>query len=145
MKNELKKNSIELPMDDAFYDRLHDRIMAAVEKTEMKRPSPWDKPKKLLCSQWKTWILSGGSLTMTLLAALQSPNLARSIFDESHTVQVVRNEDDFVTETLRSPEHFTETLISLQNQGDFFVDVAERSFHDLSKEHVREIMGKSGL
>jgi hypothetical protein len=134
----------ELPMDDAFYEKLHDRIMAAVEKTEIEAVSPWAKPRRMIRGHWKAWLVSGSSLMMAFIATVLSPNLAKKALDESHTVQVVRNEDEFISETLSSPEAFSETLVSYQAEDDFFVDVAERSFHDLSQEHVREIMGEAG-
>ena len=34
---------VELPMDEKFFEDMHDKIMQAVEKTEMKPPSKWDK------------------------------------------------------------------------------------------------------
>lgn len=134
----------ELPMDDAFYERLHDRIMAAVEKTQIEPVSPWEKPRRMIRGHWKAWLVSGSSLMMVLMATVLSPSVAHQVLDESHTVQVVRNENQIVSETLSSPETFSETLVSNQTGDDFFVDVAERSFHDLSQEHVREIMGEAG-
>jgi anti-sigma factor RsiW len=144
LKRKLKNQAVELPMDDAFYDRLHDKIMAAVDQTEIKAVSPWEKPKKLLKAHWKSWAVSGGSVLMIMIASLQAPTLVRSFFDSSHVVQVVKNEEAFTAETIKSPEDFSGSLITSQNESDFFVDVAERSFHDLSQRHVREIMGEAG-
>lgn len=151
LNNEIKRALMaepatpELPTDEEFFNKLHDKIMAAVEKTEIKPVSPWEKPKRLLRANWKSWVVSGGSLMMVLMASLQAPSVVRHFMNDSHTVQLVRNEDEFAHETLKSPDEFSGTLISYQNQDDFLVDVAERTFHDLSQEHVREIMGEAGL
>jgi hypothetical protein len=138
----------EIPMDDAFYERLHDRIMAAVEHTEIEPRSLahilWDKPRRMIRGHWKAWVVSGTSMLMVLVASVHTPAVLSKFLDESHTVQVVRNEDQFIDETINSPEAFSDTLVSYQSEDDFFVDVAERSFHDLSQEHVREIMGEAG-
>lgn len=145
LKRVLRKNDeIELPMDEAFYDRLHDKIMLAVEDIEIAPASVWQKPRRQLLTHWKSWMVSGGSVIMILIASMQTPMVAKSFLNDSHVVQVVKNEDAFNSETTGAPEAFSDSLIVYQNQGDFFVDVAERSFHDLSKEHVREIMGEAG-
>ncbi len=145
IKHSLRANQgPELPMDDAFFEKLHDRVMASVEKTEIAPLSPMHRQRRLLKTNWKSWLISGGSLMMIFVASFHAPPMVRSFLDQSHGVQVFRNEDNFVAETLRSPEAFSETLISYQSESDFFVDVAERSFHDLSQEHVREIMGEAG-
>jgi hypothetical protein len=145
LKRTLKAEpAMELPMDDAFYERMHDRIMAAVEQTEIAPEPKWQKPARVIKANWKSWLFAGGSMMMVVVAALQTPSVVSSFLDESHVVKVVRNEKAITEETLKSPENFSETLISYQTQDDFFVDVAERSFHDLSQEHVREIMGEAG-
>jgi hypothetical protein len=38
-----KEDPIELPMDEKFYENMHNQIMLAVEKTEIKPPSRWAK------------------------------------------------------------------------------------------------------
>lgn len=135
----------ELPpqVDDLFFERLHDRIMAEVDKTEVEPKSPWEGLGRVMRLQWKGWLVSGGSLMMILAAAMHTPNLVKSYLDESHVVQVVRNEEGFIDATMNSTQQFADTVISYQSEDDFFVDVAERSFHDLSKEHFREIMGEA--
>ena len=145
VKRALKAKSKEdYPLEGFDFDALHNRIMAAVEKTEIAPVSIFDKPKNLIKTQWKSWLVTGSSLMMIFLALLQAPSFLHQSLDQSHTVQVVKNEDDFSAESLKSPEDFSHTLISYQSESDFFVDVAERTFHDLSKEQMREIMGEAG-
>lgn len=149
MSHEIKrilkaKSKEDFPLEGVDFDALHDRIMAAVEKTEIAPASFLDKPKKIFKRNWRSWIVTGSSLSMVLLALVHAPDVIRPGLDQSHTVQVVKNEDAFTAESLKSPEGFSHTLISYQNEDDFFVDVAERTFHDLSQEHIREIMGEAG-
>src|SRR5690606_29905846 len=117
-----------LPMDAEFYDRLHDKIMASIEQTTIHKPSIWEKRRERLRAHWKSWTVSGGSLLLVLFAATQSPIWVDSVVENSHTVQVVRNEEEFNFESSAAPEEFAETLITYQSHSDFFVDVAERSF-----------------
>lgn len=145
LKRVLRKNDeVELPMDEVFFDRLHDKIMLAIEDVEIESASVWQKPRRKLIRHWRSWLVSGGSVIMILIASMQTPMVAKTFLNDSHVVQVVKNEDAFNAETTGSPEAFSDSLIVYQNQDDFFVDVAERSFHDLSKEHIREIMGEAG-
>ncbi len=145
LKRVLRKNDeVELPMDEAFYERLHDKIMQAVESADIAPVSAWQKPRQKLRDHWRNWVVSGGSVIMILIASLQTPTLVKTFLNDSHVVQVVKNEDAFNMESTDSPEAFSDSLIVYQNQSDFFVDVAERSFHDLSKENIREIMGEAG-
>jgi len=53
----------QLPNNQAYFDRLHDRIMARVEDTEMESPvSPaarsFEKSAKLLRDHWRGWLYS---------------------------------------------------------------------------------------
>lgn len=38
-----KEDLFELPMDDLFFDQMHDKIMKAVELTEIKSQTKWTK------------------------------------------------------------------------------------------------------
>ena len=54
---------VQLPNNQAFYDRLHDKIMARIEDTEMETPvSPAarsiEKSKRLLRDHWRGWLYS---------------------------------------------------------------------------------------
>lgn len=49
LKLKLKKEDpVELPMDDQFFETLHDRIMSAVDATEIKPQSKWSKTRIFL-------------------------------------------------------------------------------------------------
>lgn len=49
LKLKLKKEDpIELPMDDQFFEDMHNKIMAAVEATEIKPQSKWSKARVFL-------------------------------------------------------------------------------------------------
>lgn len=71
MKTLEADREIDLPMESAYYDRMHDKIMAQIEKTPM-RPSPWyEKPSRVLMGPWKSWQKPGRgfiALAMVLLS-----------------------------------------------------------------------------
>ncbi|MNT20519.1 hypothetical protein D3C72_1558290 [compost metagenome] len=47
-----------------------------------------------------------------------------------------------VAEALLDPADLSQTLISSQNESDFFVDVASESFENLSVSKVNQLMGE---
>ncbi|WP_413288769.1 hypothetical protein [Bdellovibrio sp. HCB337] len=55
---------VQLPNNQAYYDRLHDKIMARVEDAEMETPTrqpvrTYDKTaSKLLRDHWRGWLYS---------------------------------------------------------------------------------------
>lgn len=49
IKQRLKKEDpVELPMDDCFFELMHNKIMQAVDKIEMKPQAKWSKSKIFL-------------------------------------------------------------------------------------------------
>ena len=49
IKQKLKKEDpVELPMDDSFFEKMHNNIMQAVEKKEIKSQTKWSKSKIFL-------------------------------------------------------------------------------------------------
>src|SRR3954471_25049484 len=76
------EDPVELPMDDKFFDNLHDKIMCAVEKAEVKPVTKWDKTWIFL-DQKTAWRgkarravkLSIAAVTMTVGISLLSLSL----------------------------------------------------------------------
>ncbi|MGZ3743334.1 MAG: hypothetical protein ACXWRE_14090 [Pseudobdellovibrionaceae bacterium] len=57
---------VQLPNNKAYYNRLHDKIMARVEETEMEAPlqparRSLEKSKQLLREQGRCWLVSNES------------------------------------------------------------------------------------
>ena len=49
LKLKLKKEDpVELPMDDQFYEKMHNKIMSAIDATEVKPSSKWNKGRIFL-------------------------------------------------------------------------------------------------
>lgn len=140
-----KEESIDLPMDEAFYERLHDKIMTAVEQTEVKPKTRWEKPRKLLQAHWRGWLYTSGSLMTLVLVAILVAQQQGNVVSKSHIAQVAKNEEQILSKALESPDAFSQTLISHQSSSDFLVDVADRSFDDLSEVRFKKIMGEDRL
>ncbi len=52
IKKKLKKEDpLELPMDDSFFEQMHNKIMQALEKTEIKSKAKWSKSRIFLEQQ----------------------------------------------------------------------------------------------
>lgn len=133
---------IELPMDPAFYDRLHDKIMASIDKTEMENPAWYEKPKKYLASHWKSWTLFGGSLSSLALALHLGAAAVTSHLNQSRTVISAQHEDRFLELALHSPDALSRSILVSQTEAEFFVDLADSSFENLSIEKFNRIMGE---
>ncbi len=43
-----KEDTVELPMDDLFFEKMHDNIMQAVEKIDIKTELKWNQAKVFL-------------------------------------------------------------------------------------------------
>ena len=70
-----KEDPIELPMDDQFFEQMHNRIMQAVDSTEMKPRTKWNKAtifldrKKLDVKPWaKRFLKSNITIWVTSLS-----------------------------------------------------------------------------
>jgi len=128
-------NDIELPMDPQFYERLHDKIMARVEETEIKKVPGWfmvmARPKKYLRNHWKGWLGTTMSLITAAYLGLQISVHVSKWIPESHTFKVVQNEKELLQNALGSPEDFSTSLINYQSHEDFVVDVASQRSTDL--------------
>ncbi|HEY8271368.1 MAG TPA: hypothetical protein VIG33_10815 [Pseudobdellovibrionaceae bacterium] len=54
-------DEVQLPHNKTYYDRMHDKIMARIEDTEMEAPirparRSFEKSKQLLREQWRHWL-----------------------------------------------------------------------------------------
>lgn len=136
-------DDLELPMNDDFFDRLHDKIMAEVDKTEMDSAPVLLTPRNLLRSHWRGWLypLSGlasvfvfSSLLLSQTSKVNQSMQRAGLLSDGH--------ERIVAEALLSPEDLSQTLISTENESDFFMDVARESFENLSESKFNKIMGR---
>lgn len=145
IKQELKmQDDFELRLDDAYFDRLHDKIMKKVDETVMVPAPVLLTPRNLLRSHWRGWLYpSGGILSLFLLTSV----LMTQVSKVNHSLERVGLFSDgherIVQEALLSPEDLSQTLISTQSESDFFIDLAAESFENLSVAKFKQVMGES--
>lgn len=135
----------ELPMNEDFFDRLHDKIMAEVEKVEIAPPPRLMTPRNLLRSHLKGWLYPTGGLMSLFLFSFMLMSQVSKVNQSMVRVGLLSDgHERIVAEALLSPDDLSQTLISTQSDSDFFMDVAGESFENLTVAKFNKIMGESG-
>ena len=137
------QDEIELPMNEDFFDRLHDKIMMEVEQTEI-APTPFlMMPRNLLRAHWRGWLYpTGAIMSVLLMVSFLIPQVSKVNQGLQRVGLLSDGRERIVTEALLSPEDLSKTLISSQTESDFFVDVASESSENLSIAKLQKIMGE---
>lgn len=136
LKEQLKREDpIELPMDDMFFDKLHDKIMADVAKTEVKPAvSKWAKPWVFLERQARYYrpennrrtlhLVKMGLVGISLTLGLGLATMSLKLFDMSAQNQMAANNRQMIIEqALENPQDWVEMAASVQNDSDFYAEV----------------------
>lgn len=137
-------DDMELPMSEDFFDKLHDKIMAEVEKTDIAPAPLLMRPRSVFRSRWREWANPvGGVLSLFLLTfiALNQTDKFNQSMERAGLASDGR--ERIVSEAILSPEDLSQTLITTQNESDFFIDVAGESFENLTVSKINQIMGES--
>lgn len=131
---------MELPMDPAFYDKLHDKIMARIEHVEMAPKQRLSGPKKFLKTQWRSWVYpTGSTLALAVVGTLLTMQFSSS---KLHSIQALNQKSEkVISAALESPDAISQSLLISQTEADFFVDVASQSFENLNIAQFNKIMG----
>ena len=144
------KNADELeykmPMNEDFFDRLHDKIMAEVEKTEIApAPSPLViHSRNMLRAHWRSWLYPAAGITsLLLIAGLLVPQLSGVSESMQRAGLYSDGHERIIERALLNPEELSQTFITSQSEADFFMDVASESFENLSVAKFNKIMGES--
>ena len=118
---------VELPMDDMFFDNLHDKIMCAVEKTEVKRVSKWEKTWVFLDQKtaWrakarKAVKVSIAAVTMTIGISMLS--LSLNFYQQAQYVRENINKKSIIEAAEKNPAAWSE-LMTYQNENDFYSEI----------------------
>ena len=123
------EDPVELPMDDLFFDKLHDKIMASVEKTDIKPLSKWSKTWVFLerktsphRSKLKKAVkLSITAFSMTIGVSLLNATL--NIYQQSQFAATEVNKSSILNEAQKNPIEWQEMVANYQNENDFYADV----------------------
>jgi len=135
LKEQLRREDpIELPMDDMFFDKLHDKIMADVAQTEIKPSlSRWAKPLVYLERKAHYYKPSNNVLTLQIVKAgvvgvsltlgLGLATMSLKLFSLSSQNQIASNRQIIIEQALENPQDWVEMAASVQNDSDFYADV----------------------
>lgn len=138
-------DDFEVNMNDDFFDRLHDKIMAQVEQTPMAPAPLLMTPRNVLRAHWRGWLYpTGGLLSLVLFSGLLLSQVSKVNQSMQRVGLLSDGHERIVAEILLAPEYLSQTLISTQSDSDFFMDVASESFENLSVDKFNKIMGESG-
>jgi len=129
-----REDPIELPMDDMFFDKLHDKIMADVAKTEIKpTASRLSKSWEFLERQAHYYrpsnnvrtlnLVKMGLVGVSLTLGLGLATMSLKLFDMSSQNQIASNRQIIIEQALENPQDWVEMAASVQNDSDFYADV----------------------
>jgi hypothetical protein len=146
------KNSgrLETPVDEAYYDRLHDQIMLKIDSTEIQPVSPirsflsrsFYNFKQQRWPGLRTSLQLGVAASALVIFSLKSADLFQNLWSSSRTVQLVQNNRDILSTALDSPEDLSATFISFQNNEDFLMEVASHVVSQLPNNQLQEFVGQ---
>ena len=117
--------------NEDYFEKLHDKIMAKVEVTEMRKDKE-DPVKKWrrLCMQWAA-----------VACAIAVVVTAQPVQQQS-TMQIAS--DQIFLQVSANPEELANTVLSHQSENDFLVDLAREKHDDLSVEQLNNLIAGEG-
>lgn len=141
LTQQLKKmDSVELPMDENFFDQMHDQIMQAVEKTEIKQLNRWAKTWVFLETRAKYYQHAGIKATKALfvlaVVSLSYGLGATSVamFEKAHEQQITKNKDVILKQAIQSPVEWAELAAVGQNDMDLYAEILNEKIQRLGLE-----------
>lgn len=123
------EDPIELPMDDLFFDKMHDKIMASVEKAEIKAVSKWSKTWVFLersTSAQRSKLKKAVKLSITafsLLLGVSLLNASLTRYQNSTVANLELNKNSILNEARQSPLEWQEMVANYQNENDFYAEI----------------------
>lgn len=148
LKDQDLMKDFDLKFDDAFFDRLHDKVMAKIEETEI---APAPKPmisyltRHRVYQYWKDWSYPmGGIAAVFVLTFALLPQMQKINESMTRAGLVTDGTERIIQQALGAPEEISQTFISTQSEADFFIDVARESFENLPSNKIEKlILGES--
>jgi len=130
------EDQVELPMDEAFYDALHAKIMISVDKTEVKKLSKLAKtwvflerktqsPRNTLKKLGKV-----GVRMMVIVFALGAVQLGLNLQTGMMAPAADAKLSSILVEAQKNPMEWSELAASYQNENDFYAEILSQ--RDLS-------------
>ena len=123
-----KEDSLDFALDDQFFEKMHDQIMATVEKTEMKSPSRWTKSwvfleAKAKRQKWPRKAAKIGVVGLTLSMAVLLLSVSVKMYQDIFKVQMLGNKILILQEAKQDPAEWSNLVVNYQNESDFYADI----------------------
>ncbi len=124
-----KEDQYELPMDDLFFNQMHDQIMQAVEKTEIKSQTKWTKTWIFLETQSRPFrpasqkILKTAFMLFVASFAVGLGGLSLGLFKKTHAQQISQNQQRILNSVANSPADWVELAAVSQNDNDLYAEI----------------------
>lgn len=122
-------DELELPMEEKFFENLHDKIMSSIEKTEVKPLSRWAKTWVFLETKAKPHrsiarkVVKTSFIGLTFTLAVSLASLSAKMYNEAFVAQKANNQLRILQEAKQNPTEWSELVVSYQNENDFYADV----------------------
>ena len=130
IKQTLKKEDyLELPMDDFFYEKMHDKIMQAVEKTEFKAEPKWHKARVFLERKAENYRSTGKKVLKVAVVSLVTSiaigflGVSQKLYTSLQDARNLNNQGRIIQEAKNNPQEWAEMAGNYQNENDFYAEV----------------------
>lgn len=144
VERKLRSRDMQLNLDEAFYERLHNKIMNEVSKTEIQETTLWHRSRNLVRAHWKGWTYPvGGMMALFALVMALTPHMSNFNQTLERAGLYSDGQERILQEALLDPELLSQTLIISQQDSDFFMDVAQYSFENFTIEKINKLMGEA--
>ncbi len=125
------EDPIELPMDEAFFDNLHNKIMLSVEQTEIKPVSKWTKTwvfleQKTMAHKIRVKMKNAmklGIAATALTIGIGVLNFSLNLSKPVTFAQSDFNKSSILAEAQKNPVEWSELVINYQDENDFYADI----------------------
>lgn len=123
------EDPVELPMEDLFFDQLHNNIMAAVEKTEIKKPTKWQKAQIFLERESQPWQAKARKAAkfslaaVTLMLGLSVLNYSFTTYQKAEIARLDINKKSILSEAQKNPQAWSQMAANFENENDFYAEV----------------------
>lgn len=125
------EDRLELPMDENFFDNLHNQIMLSVEKTEVKPVNKFEKTwvfleRKTQGARARIKKVAKPSMVAVILVAGLSLLNTKMLQEQSVPAAKNSNQSVILQEAKESPADWSELVSNYQSETDFYADVLSR-------------------
>ncbi len=124
-----KEDPFEFPMDDNFFDQMHDKIMQAVEKTEIKDQTKWTKTWVFLETRSRSLrpapqkVFKVAFMLFVTSLSLGLGGFSLGLFQKTHDQQVSLNQQKILNSVAQAPADWSELAAVSQNDSDLYAEI----------------------